>query len=69
MEYSDNDAHNLLTELVKYAEALAADHTNPELTVKELVDDLVQSSDRDNEGRFGALRDRIYDGLNNAVGQ
>jgi len=64
MDYTDNDARRLLQELAKYAEAFAVDHSDSELTVKQLADDLADSSD-DPNGTLSDLRYRVYDGLNN----
>lgn len=68
MEYTDDDARRLLQELAKYAEAFAADHSDPDVTVKELADDLADSSN-DPNNTLRDLRYRVYDGLNNEVGK
>jgi hypothetical protein len=65
IEYSDNDADNLLERLVQYAEAFAGDHNDPNLTVRDLVSDLVESVDPGNQPRFERHRDRIFNGLDN----
>lgn len=66
-EYTDQDARRLLEALAKYAEAFAADHSTADVTVKELADDLVESS-TEYSAQLEELRDRVYDGLNNNVG-
>lgn len=63
--YEDFHALRLLEELTVYAERLRADHADPELTVKELADDLCSVDEPRHQARAEELRDRIYDGLNN----
>lgn len=67
-EYSDGHGLLLLEELAVYAEAFKTDHTDPELTVKELADDLCTTMDSMYDQQHAQrLRDRIYDGLNNVT--
>jgi hypothetical protein len=65
MEYGDRQALRLLEALAEYAEAFRKDHTDPELTVKALADDLVTMDEPANVAKAEDLRDRVYDGLNN----
>lgn len=58
-DYTDNDAHNLLSEILKYAEAFSGNHGKTPLTVDELVKDLVESSDSGNQARFTTIQGRI----------
>jgi hypothetical protein len=47
---------------------LRAEHADPELTVKELADDLCSMDEPRHQARAEELRDRVYDGLNNVAG-
>lgn len=68
MEYTDDDSRRLLQELAKYAEAFAKDHVDPELTVKELADDLADTTEDPRLREVNSdLRYTVYDGLNNAL--
>lgn len=61
-DYTDGDAHNLLLQLVKYAEAFAGDHAL-DLTVEQLCVDLVETaSDRDRPA-LERISERIFDAL------
>lgn len=63
--YEDFHALRLLDELVVYAERLRADHADPELTVKELADDLCAVDEPRQQTRAYELRDRIVAALDN----
>jgi hypothetical protein len=65
--YEDRSALRLLEELAVYAETLRAEHADPELTVKELADDLCSMDEPRHQARAEELRDRVYDGLNNVT--
>jgi hypothetical protein len=66
--YTNTDAVELLTRLARYAEAFRTDHSDPDITIKQLVDDLVDGDSWTGEERklveAEELRDRVYDGLN-----
>lgn len=62
-DYSDNDAHHLLTSLAKYAETFGKD-CDGDMTVKQLADDLATCDDARQGVINERLRDRVYNGLN-----
>lgn len=63
-EYTDRDGVRLLEQLAKYAEAFRDDHVDPELTVKELAEDLCDTMGGESLAIAHDYKDRIYDGLN-----
>jgi hypothetical protein len=62
--YEDFHALRLLDELVVYAERLRAEHSDPELTVKELADDLCSMDEARHQARAEELRERIIAAMN-----